>query len=282
MQPTSNKAYFYTMLVYPNAKINLGLFITDKRSDGYHNLSSLFLPIPWQDELQIEQADTFSFSSSGLVISGNPQHNLVVKAYELIKAAYGIPPVKIQLHKVIPMGAGLGGGSADAAFTLKALDQLFELKLSEQKLMEHAADLGSDCPFFIKNKAALVSGRGEMLDYGFDFKLKAQLLLVKPELFISTAEAYAGIKPKPLSRPLQTILKASTAEWRKELHNDFEASLFPLYPELANIKQKLYEAGAFYAAMSGSGSCMFGLFEEQPEQPEEFEGMQTIILQLKI
>ena len=270
------------MLVYPNAKINLGLFVTDKRSDGYHNLSSLFLPVPWQDELQIEQADSFSFSSSGLAISGDPQHNLVVKAFELIKSHYGISPVRIHLNKVIPMGAGLGGGSADAAFTLKVLNQLFALGISEQTLMEHAADLGSDCPFFIKNQAALVSGRGEVLDYDFNFALDAKLLLVKPNFSIPTAEAYAGIKPKPLIQPLKSILKASKAAWPNALHNDFEQVLFPLYPELDRIKQRLYEAGAFYAAMSGSGSCLFGLFEEVPDLPEEFSDYQHYSCRLKL
>lgn len=270
------------MLVYPNAKINLGLFVTDKRSDGYHNLSSLFLPVPWQDELQIEQADTFSFSSSGLAISGNPQHNLVVKAYELMRSHYGISPVSIHLNKVIPMGAGLGGGSADAAFTLKVLDQLFALDLSEQTLKEHAGVLGSDCPFFIKNQAALVSGRGEVLDYDFNFTLDAQLLLVKPNFSIPTAEAYAGIKPQALVQPLQSILKASKSTWSADLRNDFEAVLFPLYPELAEIKQRLYEAGAFYAAMSGSGSCMFGLFEETPNLPQEFSEYQHYSCRLKL
>jgi 4-diphosphocytidyl-2-C-methyl-D-erythritol kinase len=277
-----NKAYFCRMLLRPNAKINLGLFITEKRTDGYHNLETLFLPIPWEDELELERSEVFTFESSGLKIDAESEGNLVVKAYRLMQRHYALPPVRILLNKQIPMGAGLGGGSADAAFTLKGLNTLFQLGLKNDTLEQHAAELGSDCVFFIRNEPALVSGRGERLNYHFEFELNAHLLLVKPEIFISTAEAYALISPKPLAVPLANLVSKEPQAWKHELRNDFELALFPRYPELARIKEKLYEMGAFYAAMSGSGSCLFGLFNEAPSFGGQFDEMTVKCVELNL
>ncbi|MEQ8907990.1 MAG: 4-(cytidine 5'-diphospho)-2-C-methyl-D-erythritol kinase [Vicingaceae bacterium] len=259
------------MQLQPNAKINLGLFIKCKREDGFHELESVFVPVDWKDELEIKEAAEFSFSSSGLSIPGDLDNNLCVKAYQLLKQDFDIPAVQLHLHKNIPMGAGLGGGSSDAAFTLKGIDQLFELNLSHEKLEHYAAQLGSDCVFFIQNKTALVRGRGELLDFSLQLTLKAYVLMVKPKVFISTQEAYSKIKPQAPQNSLPDLLQLPIAEWEGRLKNDFEAALFPDYPELATIKEKLYEAGAKYAAMSGSGSCLYGLFDEEPQIPSEFE-----------
>lgn len=263
--------YFCIMQLQPNAKINLGLFIKCKREDGFHELESVFVPVDWKDELEIKEAAEFSFSSSGLSIPGDLDNNLCVKAYQLLKQDFDIPAVQLHLHKNIPMGAGLGGGSSDAAFTLKGIDQLFELNLSHEKLEHYAAQLGSDCVFFIQNKTALVRGRGELLDFSLQLTLKAYVLMVKPKVFISTQEAYSKIKPQAPQNSLPDLLQLPIAEWEGRLKNDFEAALFPDYPELATIKEKLYEAGAKYAAMSGSGSCLYGLFDEEPQIPSEFE-----------
>jgi 4-diphosphocytidyl-2-C-methyl-D-erythritol kinase len=257
------------MLLKPNAKINLGLNILNKRADGFHNLESIFLPVSWEDELQIETANNFQFSSSGLPIPGDQSSNLCVKAYQLLKQDFKIPAVKIHLHKLIPMGAGLGGGSSDAAFTLKGLNQLFDLGLSQSKLESYSAQLGSDCVFFIKNKAALVKGRGEVLEHSLSLKLSGYILLVKPDVFISTKEAYAGVSPQEQNQSLRELINLPKEEWKNVIKNDFETSLFPKYPELEKIKQQLYEMGAYYAAMSGSGSCLYGLFEEEPKEFEK-------------
>lgn len=262
--------YFCKMQLQPNAKINLGLFIKRKLEDGFHELESVFLPIAWNDKLSIEEAQEFKFSSSGLSIPGDVKNNLCVKAYQLLKQDFDIPPVHLHLQKNIPMGAGLGGGSSDAAFTLKGLNQLFSLNLVDENLEHYAAKLGSDCVFFIQNKIALVGGRGEKLDFTIDFKLNAYVLLVKPKIFISTQEAYSNVKPKSTAVSLKSLVSRPLAEWKETVHNDFEDALFPIYPELERLKQRLYEMGALYASMSGSGSCMYGIFNHAIQIPEEF------------
>ncbi|EON77191.1 4-diphosphocytidyl-2-C-methyl-D-erythritol kinase [Lunatimonas lonarensis] len=252
------------MIVFPNAKINLGLYITAKRSDGYHEIQSCMYPIPLTDALEIQVSKKNRFESSGLPIPGNPEDNLILKAYRLLKKDFqDLPHISVHLHKYIPIGAGLGGGSADAAFALTLMNQLFELYLEDWILEDYAAQLGSDCPFFVGNTPKLVSGRGELME---DSPLDLQgkwIVLVYPNIHISTKEAYAGVKPTPLESSLSECL-AEPDNWQSCLKNDFEASLFPLYPLLKTLKEQFYEAGAYYAAMSGSGSSVFGLFENEP------------------
>lgn len=253
------------MVVFPNAKINLGLDILSKRDDGYHNISSVFLPIPFQDILEITPSEVVQFNTSGLKIPGNPESNLIIKAYHLLKQEYNIPPVHIHLHKVIPMGAGLGGGSADAAFAIKLLNNLFALSLSDTQMESLAGRLGSDCPFFIKNKPVLAEGTGtEFSDINLDLSGK-YLVLICPNVHVGTAEAYQSVKPAVPEQNVKEIIENTSIDrWKNSLKNDFEASIFPKYSQLQNIKQQLYAAGALYASMSGSGSSIYGLFEKEP------------------
>ena len=249
------------MIQFPNAKINLGLQLVEKRPDGFHNLVSCFYPVPWTDALEIlPTSGEASFTLSGLPVPGNPDQNLCWKAYELLRKAHDLPPVHLHLHKVLPMGAGLGGGSADAAFTLKILNSLFSLGLSEDDLENHARQLGSDCAFFVRNQPVLAVEKGDVFEE-IDLDLKGwQLVLVYPNLAISTAQAYAGVSPRYPEKSLKTLLAQDPSTWKNEVVNDFEASLFPAYPVLAQLKQQLYEMGAVYASMSGSGSTVYGLF----------------------
>ncbi|WP_020527181.1 4-(cytidine 5'-diphospho)-2-C-methyl-D-erythritol kinase [Flexithrix dorotheae] len=265
------------MIVFPNAKINLGLNITEKRQDGYHNILSCFYPVGWSDILEIIPAASFSFQSTGIDIPGDPETNLVVKAFRLLKKDFNLPEVAIHLHKVIPIGAGLGGGSSDCAFAFKALNDLFELKMSSEKMQQYAQTLGSDCPFFIENKPLFVSGTGNQFQ-ATNLSLKGKyIILVYPELHISTKEAYAGITPKPLTDDPFVLLEGPVNQWKGKLSNDFEISLFPNYPFLEALKQKFYDQGALYASMTGSGSTVFGIFENKttlnfPSQYTVWEG----------
>ncbi|MEQ9404734.1 MAG: 4-(cytidine 5'-diphospho)-2-C-methyl-D-erythritol kinase [Cyclobacteriaceae bacterium] len=254
------------MITFPNAKINLGLNILKKREDGYHDIESCFYPIPWNDSLEIIEADTFSFHSYGPEIPGNSASNLCVKAFELLKADHDIHPIEIHLLKSIPMGAGLGGGSADGAFTLKMLNEFFELNLSTKKLQEYALELGSDCPFFIENKPVLARGRGELLE-SIDLNLSGYYLAIhNPGIHISTQEAYSGIRPTVPQEPISKIISSDVSVWRDKLINDFEASVFKNHPEIAGLKKEMYDEGALYASMTGSGSTVFGIFEEYPKK----------------
>lgn len=253
------------MLVFPNAKINLGLHITEKRPDGYHNLQSCFYPVGWSDALEViparPDAQAVAFTSSGLPIPGDAQTNLCVRAYELLRADFSLPPVQIHLHKIIPIGAGLGGGSADAAFALKALNERFDLKLSVSQLEEYARLLGSDCAFFVQNRPVYCVEKGDVFE-SIDVDLSGYyVLLVYPNLAISTAEAYANIRPQQPVTPLRAQLQAPIHTWRDTVHNDFEDSLFTKYPILSSVKQQLYDMGAVYASMSGSGSTVYGIFD---------------------
>lgn len=258
------------MLSFPTSKINIGLRITEKRSDGFHNLQSCFYPVGWGDLLEIIPADTVVFSSTGLPIPGEPAHNLCVRAYNLLKADFNLPPVHIHLHKLAPIGAGLGGGSADAAFTLKLLNTQFALNLSVPALEDYARLLGSDCAFFIQNRPLYCLEKGDVFsEIGLDLT-GYHILLVYPKLAISTAEAYAGVKPHQPHVSLFDQLQAPIATWRSTVHNDFEDSLFPKYPLLADIKQQLYDAGAVYASMSGSGSTVYGIFNAPLVTPNQF------------
>ncbi|SFO57724.1 4-diphosphocytidyl-2-C-methyl-D-erythritol kinase [Algoriphagus ornithinivorans] len=252
------------MITFPNAKINLGLHITSKRKDGYHEIETCMVPIPLYDALEMILDKKGGWEGTGLSIPGDSKDNLILKAEKLIRKDFqGLPNLKIHLHKNIPMGAGLGGGSADGAFALTLMNNLFDLHLDNFFLEEYAAQLGSDCPFFIENTPKIARGRGEILE-PIDISLSGcHLILVNPGIHIGTKEAYAGVSPSPPKVKLEEIL-ADRNRWKDELVNDFEASVFQNHPEIAKIKKQLYEAGAFYAAMSGSGSTVFGLFESKP------------------
>ena len=255
------------MILFPPSKLNLGLQITSKRSDGYHNLQTVFYQFPLKDVLEILKDDslghgTCQFSSTGLLIPTG--QNLCEKAYFLVHKDFNLPGVKIFLHKIIPMGGGLGGGSSDAAYTLRLLNSLFDLKISSNKLMEYALELGSDCPLFIHHYPQYATSRGEVLEnISVDLKGK-YLLIINPNIHISTKEAFAEIQASQ-KEPCKHIVLKELSTWKGSLSNDFEDSVFPKYPALKEIKSKLYDLGAEYAAMSGSGSTLFGLFTEEPK-----------------
>ncbi|MFT4855732.1 MAG: 4-diphosphocytidyl-2-C-methyl-D-erythritol kinase [Algoriphagus sp.] len=254
------------MICFPNAKINLGLHITSKRKDGYHEIESCMVPIPLCDALEmITDSKKTTFESTGLSIPGESKDNLISKAFSLLKKDFpSLPHLQIHLHKAIPMGAGLGGGSADGAFALSLMNNLFDLILDDFFLEEYAAQLGSDCAFFIENTPKIATGRGEVLE-PIELGLKGtHLVLINPGIHIGTKEAYAGVRPSPPKVKLKEVL-ADRSRWQAELINDFEASIFPNHPEIEAIKEKMYSSGAFYSAMSGSGSSVFGLFEEKPD-----------------
>lgn len=252
------------MLVYPNAKINIGLDVVEKRPDGYHNIETVFYPIGLHDVLDIEPSENcsdYSFSADGIPIEGDPEKNLIIQAYRLLQSEYSIPPIDITLIKQIPFGAGLGGGSSDAAFTLKALNQLFELKITPKKLEKFASELGADCPVFIRNKPVFATGIGNIFT---PIKLSLKdyfLLLVKPDVHVSTPEAYSLVKPQKPEVSIKELIERPLSEWKKHIKNDFEKSVFARYPEIETIKKNMYELGALYASMSGSGSSVYGIFE---------------------
>jgi 4-diphosphocytidyl-2-C-methyl-D-erythritol kinase len=252
------------MVAFPPCKINLGLNILRKRPDGFHDLVTGFYPLPWLDILEIIPSSEVAFTASGAIIPGAPQDNLCLKAYELLKKDFPIGAVKIHLHKIIPTGAGLGGGSSDAAFTLRMLNQIFTLNLSTSQLMNYASALGSDCAFFIEDVPKLGIARGEVLT-GLNISLKGKFIaLIQPDIHISTAEAYAGIRPSQPSQDLKEILEHYPIhEWKSLVGNDFEESIFKKYPVLDRVKENLYALGALYASMSGSGSTVFGIFENE-------------------
>ena len=258
------------MLTFPNCKINIGLQITEKRTDGFHNIESCFYPVGWSDALEIIPAETFAFSTSGLAIpAGSGTKNLCVRAYDLLNADFGLPPVAMHLHKIVPIGAGLGGGSADAAFTLRLLNHQFALGLTPADLEQYARQLGSDCAFFVENRAVYGVEKGDQFDAIRLDLTGYHLVLVYPNLAISTAEAYAGVRPQVPAVPLRTLLRAPINEWRHTVHNDFEDSLFPHHPILGELKAHLYDAGAIYASMSGSGSTVYGIFGAPVDLPNQ-------------
>lgn len=249
------------MKVYPNAKINLGLNIVRKREDGYHDLETVMYPIPLYDELEIEEDGKLSFETEGIRLEDDGKENLVVRAYRLMAERYPIKPVRIHLIKNIPSGAGLGGGSADAAFMLKALNGLFSLNINDEELKRIASHLGADCAFFIENKPMMCRGIGDQMS-PVDVNLeKCKLLLVKPDIHISTAEAYRGCIPAPWPTPLQDVMTSPMETWKNRLKNDFEQQVFALHTELEMVKKRIYDNGATYAAMTGSGSALYGIYK---------------------
>ncbi|MBI1781542.1 MAG: 4-(cytidine 5'-diphospho)-2-C-methyl-D-erythritol kinase [Sphingobacteriales bacterium] len=265
------------MIVFPNCKINLGLTITRKREDGFHDLETVFYPIAIKDALEITQqpdANTpTTFTQSGITIEGNADDNLCLKAYHLLKKDFPhLPNIQLHLHKVIPMGAGLGGGSSDGAFTLKLLNQKFQLGLSVEQLIDYALQLGSDCPFFIINQPCFATGRGEFLQK-ITIDLSAyRFVIVNPGIHVNTGWAFSQLQLKPVSDILKmsdTLLQP-VESWKDVLINDFEKPVFEKHPEIKNIKDKLYEAGAVYASMSGSGSTVYGLFTAKPMLENSF------------
>ena len=244
----------------------MGLHIVEKRPDGFHNIETVFYPIGWQDALEILPADELNYQSSGLAIDADLENNLIVKAYRLLQADFNLPPISIYLHKVIPMGAGLGGGSADAAFALTALNRLFNLNLSVEKLQQYASQLGSDCAFFIEGKPVLAKGKGdEFNDVAVNLS-GYHLAVIYPGIHVNTALAYSRVTPRGNNTTsLKDILNLPVSEWSKVLVNDFEPRVFHHFPEIGKIKTTLYNLGAEYAAMSGSGSSIFGLFKAAPD-----------------
>lgn len=262
------------MIRFAPAKINLGLQITGKRSDGYHLLESLFVPIALSDILELlplgEAEASDSLEVLGAIETGRLEDNLVLRAIRALRERYDLPPTRIILKKQIPSGAGMGGGSSDATATLLALRELYALPASDSELEAIALGLGADCPFFVEAQPKLVRGIGEVFSPAPRLELGAyHLVVLKPELHISTAEAFRGLQRiGGHEHSVEEIIQHPIAEWRGELHNDFEDSLFPLYPELARLKARLYDCGAVYASMTGSGAALYGLFE-RPLTPSE-------------
>ena len=265
------------MITFPCAKINIGLQVTERRPDGYHNLDTIFYPIPLHDALEVVPAENEGYDCrlhlSGVNIEGDPDTNLVVRAYRLLASDFALPPVDIYLHKHVPTGAGLGGGSADASYMLRLLREMFNLDVSDEQLETYAAKLGADCPFFIKGNPVYATGIGNEF-HPIELNLSGMyLVVVKPDVFVSTKEAYSMVRPEKPEVTLDEKITRPIGEWRDAISNDFEKGIFALHPELNDIKQKLYELGALYAAMSGSGSALFGLFEAPVENVESyFEG----------
>lgn len=260
------------MITFPNAKINLGLNIVRKRPDGYHDIETVFYPIPVQDALEIVPADTTSFRQSGIPIDTPADKNIVMKALGHISRHREIPPLEIHLLKNIPFGAGLGGGSSDAAYLLKMVNEMCQLQLDIPTLEEIAAGIGADCPFFIRNTPVFATGIGNIFE-AVNLSLTGyHLCLVKPEIAVSTPQAYAQTKPHVPEVSLKEIISRPVEDWKELMVNDFESSVFPQFPEIASIKEKLYRAGAVYASMSGSGSSVFGLFKQTTKLHDLFPG----------
>ncbi len=261
------------MIMFPNAKLNLGLRVISKRSDGYHDIESVFVPTPWYDALELNENTKFkqgenpcNLTISGLNVGGDAGQNLVVKAYKLLSKIHSLPPVNVHLLKSIPIGAGLGGGSADGAFMLKLLNIFCNLEYSESELEVYAAELGSDCSFFIRNKPAMVSGRGDRLGWP-EIKLQQlSVLMVYPGIHLPTIEAYSNlnIDNHSGSKSLLEIIHSPIEDWKENFQNDFEDYAFAKYQEIKLLKETIYQQGALYASMTGSGSAVFGLFDMEP------------------
>ncbi len=275
------------MLLFPNAKINLGLAVAERRRDGYHNLLTVFYPVGLTDILEIvpdfnKPNGHIHFRTTGIPINEEEDNNLCVKAYKLLSAEYELPAVSVHLHKIIPVGSGLGGGSSDAAFMLKGLNSLFKLEISEDKLEGYASRLGSDCAFFIRNYPVSAHGKGNLFK---DINLKLNdyhIIIVCPPIHINTSEAYSYITPVNPEFPPEKTVCLPINEWKKKLRNDFEKSIFHRYPQIRYIKDKLYNIGALYASMSGSGASVYGIFKESPVIPKEFTEYFTWCGSLKV
>lgn len=269
------------MITFPNCKINLGLWVTRKRPDDYHDIETVIFPIDWTDVLEIipSSGTETEFTLTGNVIGGNPESNLCYKAWKLLHEKHAIPVVKMHLHKVIPIGAGLGGGSSDGSFALKMLNQLFDLHLTTTELQHFAAQLGMDCPFFIENVPSIASGRGDVLK-PVNLNLKGYYLIVLvPDIHLSTSKAYSVVTPQERSETLENQLNQPLSTWKTLLVNDFEESVFKQFPKIKELKEMLYSKGALFVSMSGSGSAVFGIFERNPgmNEPKGCYMFQTLL-----
>lgn len=256
------------MIAFPNAKLNIGLHVVSKREDGYHNLETLFYPIPLHDALEINQSDTFSLDTGEALKECPVEKNLVTRAYRAMEERFHLPPVRIVLRKQIPYGGGLGGGSSDAAQTLRLLNSLFELNCSHETLVEIGSKLGADVPCFLYDSPTYGEGIGDILTPYPEVLKGYHLVLVIPGIKVSTTEAYANVKPKKPEVSLKELLQQPVERWRGSVWNQFETSLFEQHPELGEIKERLYQEGALYASMSGSGSTIYGLWKEKPNPIE--------------
>lgn len=258
------------MICFPNAKINLGLNVTEKRSDGFHNIETIFYPIGWNDALEVVVAKKYSRKEftlhlSGIPISGNTNDNLLYKAYKLMQQIRLLPKIEVYLHKSLPMGAGLGGGSSDAAFFIKLLNEQFSLELTEFETLDISKKLGSDCAFFVKNSPVFAFQKGDIFtDISLDLS-SLYIAVIYPNIHSNTKEAYSLITPQKPSQSVLEIIKQPIATWKTDLVNDFETSIFKLYPAVKKVKDDLYRLGSLYASMSGSGSAVFGLFDHEPD-----------------
>jgi 4-diphosphocytidyl-2-C-methyl-D-erythritol kinase len=253
------------MILFPNAKINLGLNLVSKRNDGFHNIETIFYPIMLNDIVEFVPSEKTEFTITGIDIKGDLSNNLVLRAFNLLKKDFVLSGIKIHLHKIIPTEAGLGGGSADASFMLKSLNEYFNLNISNNKLLKYAEKLGSDCPFFIENKPSFATSKGEKLE-DIELNLKDYyIVIIKPNVQINTADAYKNIKFSEPKINLKEAIKLPINEWKENIFNDFEEYAFSKYPELKEIKTYLYNIGAEFALMTGSGSAIYGIFKTKPK-----------------
>lgn len=249
------------MITFPNAKINLGLNITSRRSDGYHNLETIFYPVQIKDALEVIKSAEMSFETSGIEIPGHANENLCLQAYDLLRKDFDLPNIAIHLHKQIPIGAGLGGGSADAAFFIKLINEKFQLSLDVETMQNYCRKLGADCAFFIENKPLFAFEKGDVFE-DINLTLSAyHLVLVMPPVHVSTGEAYRGVKPKQPQQSLKELVKLPIADWQGKITNDFEEHILRNHPQIRGVKSALLEAGALFALMSGSGASVYGIFK---------------------
>ncbi|HTN21851.1 MAG TPA: 4-(cytidine 5'-diphospho)-2-C-methyl-D-erythritol kinase [Pelobium sp.] len=250
------------MITFPSAKINIGLNITGRRSDGYHNLETVFYPIKIKDALEVIESAEMNFETSGIAIPGHANENLCLQAYDLLRNDFNLPNISIHLHKKIPIGAGLGGGSADAAFFIKLINEKFELSLSIEKMQDYCRKLGADCAFFIENKPVFAYGKGDEFE-NVDLDLSNYFMaLVMPPVHVSTGEAYRGVQPKEPQQSLKELIKLPVEQWQGKVTNDFENHILKNHPVIRGVKASLLEAGALFALMSGSGASVYGIFKE--------------------
>jgi 4-diphosphocytidyl-2-C-methyl-D-erythritol kinase len=253
------------MIVFPNAKINIGLNVVSRREDGYHDLETVFYPLPYTDALEMAETGVTGLTVSGIRIDADPDDNLVLKAYNLLKKDFDLPPVQFHLHKVIPPGRGLGGGSSDAAYTLRMLNDYFSLGLPHDLLSGYAALTGADCPYFIQNKPVFAEGKGDKLTpLNIDIS-KYHIIVLDPGCFVSTRQAYENVVPVKPRFCLKELPGIPVDQWKDLIVNDFETTVFEKFPVIKDYKEMLYGLGAVYASMSGSGSSVYGIFGQLPQ-----------------
>ncbi len=258
------------MIFFSNAKINIGLNIVSKRDDGFHNIETIIYPIGLSDVIEINTSEKFELINTGIAVNNKIENNLCYKAYNLLQQKHDLPPVKIHLQKIVPFGAGLGGGSSNASFVLKAANELFGLQLSNEKLKTYASQIGSDCTFFIENKPAIATQKGDILE-SIDLNLSEYtIVIIYPNIIVNTALAYKNISSKISDISLKESIKLPVNKWKDKIKNDFEKNIFKQYPVIKNIKEKLYKKGAAYASLSGSGSSVYGIFEKYINLKSEF------------